>query len=121
MQEELRIEDLDLVHNDQAQIAYLSACSTAEIKQASLVDENIHLASSFLLSGFPHVIASQWKAHDGAAVAIAREFYKCLFERGEFGDDQVADSLHRAVLEYRSQNGNIDNIAKWATFVHFGT
>ncbi|KAH8654852.1 hypothetical protein BGZ61DRAFT_373099 [Ilyonectria robusta] len=58
MQEELRIEDLDLVHNDQAQITYLSACSTAEIKQAPLVDENIHLASSFLLSGFPHVVAS---------------------------------------------------------------
>lgn len=58
MQEELRIEDLDLVRNYQAQIIYLSACSTAEIEQASLVDENIHLASSFLLSGFPHVVAS---------------------------------------------------------------
>lgn len=50
---------------------------------------------------------------------LRENFYKCVFERGEFGDDEVADSLHRAVFEYGTPNGNIDNIAKWATFVHF--
>ncbi len=47
-----------------AQIAYLSACSTAENKAAWLSDEVIHLVSGFQVAGFPHVIGCLWPAGD---------------------------------------------------------
>ena len=50
-----RISHLRLKH---AQIAYLSACSTAENKAARLRDEVIHIVSGFQVAGFPYVIGS---------------------------------------------------------------
>lgn len=43
-------------HTKRAQIAYLSACNTADNPAVSLADETIHLASSFQLAGFNHVL-----------------------------------------------------------------
>jgi len=48
-----RIAELQLGHT---QIAYLSACSTAENKAARLTDEVIHVVSGFQVAGFPHVV-----------------------------------------------------------------
>ena len=54
--EKLTIEDLDTISCQNAQIVYLSACSTAEVGVMNLADESVHLASSFQLVGFRHVI-----------------------------------------------------------------
>ena len=56
-------------------MAYLSACSTAENRARTLLDEVTHLASGFQMAGFPHVAASMWSTEDESCVEMAREFY----------------------------------------------
>jgi CHAT domain-containing protein len=119
--EELTIEDLDAINHPQAQIAYLSACSTAEVRSYDLVDESIHLASTFLLTGFPHVIGTLWGAQDSSAVEVAKEFYKRLFQYSEDDSASVAYALHEAVLCHRNAGGNFTDILKWAPFIHIGS
>lgn len=126
--EKLTLEDimnLDSFTHQHAQVAYLSACSTAEIKVRNLADESIHLASAFQLAGFMHVIGTLWAADDSAAVNIAGKFYEGLeiydrelFDRDESGS--VAYALHYAVLHYRSVPGNSTAVAKWGPFIHLG-
>ncbi|KAM0337649.1 hypothetical protein ACHAPU_011527 [Fusarium lateritium] len=74
----LTIHDLIDLHRKNSQIAYLSACSTAENAAESLLDEIVHLASTFQLVGFPHVIGTMWEANNKAAIDVARVFYKKL-------------------------------------------
>ncbi|KAH8689815.1 CHAT domain-containing protein [Talaromyces proteolyticus] len=112
--EELSISDLDAIYNPRAQIAYLSACSTAELGEIGLIDESIHLASTFSLAGFPHVIGTLWGAVDSAAVDIARAFYRELF----VNDISVAYALHKAVVRLRNEDAAY--ILKWAPFIHIG-
>ncbi len=54
--ETLTVDDFQPLNHQLAQVAYLSACSTAKIDAQSLIDESIHLASTFQLVGFRHVI-----------------------------------------------------------------
>ncbi|PQE31107.1 CHAT domain-containing protein [Rutstroemia sp. NJR-2017a WRK4] len=119
--EELTINDLDIINHDRAQIAYLSACSTAENKVRNLADESIHLASTFQLVGFPHVIGTLWGANDNAAVKVAGEFYRLNFQDTEDGRMSVSRALHNAVLEFRNTGSNSTEILKWAPFIHIGS
>lgn len=120
IEEELTLEDIDTITHDSAQIAYLSACSTAEIKVQNLEDESIHLASTFQLAGFKHVIGTLWGADDSAAVEIAGKFYGALYRHNRSGHRSVAQALHDAVLSFRNTQGNCTDISKWAPFIHLG-
>ena len=119
-EERLTVADLDTITHDRAQIAYLSACSTAEIQALNLVEESIHLASTFQLSGFQHVIGTLWGAEDSAAAEIASKFYKLLLQRSENGELSVAQALHDAVLCFRNTDNNHMAISQWAPFIHLG-
>ena len=119
-EERVTVADLDTSICEKAQIAYLSACSTAEIQQLNLVNEGIHLASSFLHSGFQHVIGTLWGANDSAAVEIAGEFYRKLAQHSENGEVSVARALHDAVICFRNKIGHSLAISKWAPFIHLG-
>jgi len=118
--ERLTVEDLDTVSSNCAQIIYLSACSTAESKVQDLVDEDIHLASTFQLLGFPHVICTLWGADDDASVEVAKRFYEELRYCAKDGNRSVAEALHKAVLCYRNTGDNWRDILKWAPFIHLG-
>ena len=135
-QEKITVEDLDKVKADhkQAQIVYLSACSTAEIRVSSLLHESIHLASALQLSGFQNVIGTLWGADDKAAVKIAGEFYRILLQKDHgFGGSgsraekkrggglQAARALHEAVLNFRNEGDNWQNVSEWAPFIHMGS
>lgn len=74
----LRIRDIVDLKHKHAQIAFLAACSTAEVANLKLADESIHLASAFQLMGFPHVIGTMWRVDDKATGEVAREFYNQL-------------------------------------------
>ena len=104
----------------QAWLAYLSACSTAENKVAKLTDEALHLASSFQIAGFGHVVASMWPSNDAICAQVASIFYQDLMMRGGIrgGSRAVAAALHAAVREVRSQN--IDQPYLWAQYIHLG-
>jgi CHAT domain-containing protein len=76
-EERLAVKDL-ATSTYQARVAYLSACSMAEVRVGSLSDENIHLAGVFQLTGFPNVIGSLWPVDDRAAAQLAGAFYRIL-------------------------------------------
>ena len=118
--ERLTVGDLQSLNHQLAQVAYLSACSTAEIGARSLIDESINLATTFQLAGFRHVIGTLWGAFDSAAVAVAAKFYEHLLKQDADTVSPVARALHHAVVDLRAENGNGDNISHWAPFVHVG-
>lgn len=113
-----KISELNLTH---ARIAYLSACSTAEIKAVRLWDEVIHVVSGFQVAGFPHVIGCLWPSNDGVCVKVAGGFYESLLRRGTMGRDgrDVASALRDAVMAVRRTERKPRPLA-WAQFVHYG-
>lgn len=107
-------------NTENSQLAYLSACSTAENLAIKLADETIHLASAFQLAGFTHVLATMWPSNDDACMDVANGFYSSLFD-GETSDDKhrkVAMALHNAVKRLRDKRPN--NPLIWAPFIHTG-
>lgn len=102
-------------------IAFLSACSTAEVKATELADEALHLASAFQLVSFTHVIGSLWSADDDVCTRMAELFYSDLCQKCQTGisDYIVSSALRNAVLQIRSVFPR--NPELWAQFVHFGT
>lgn len=118
--EKLTLEHLQSLDHQLSQVAYLSACSTAEIGARDLIDESIHLASTFQLVGFRHVIGCMWGADDDAAVAVAAKFYGYLLQQNPDTVSSVPRALHRAILDLKTRDGNRDNIELWAPFIHVG-
>lgn len=104
----------------QAWLAYLSACSTAEIKTSDLADEALHLASSFQVAGFRHVVASMWPSSDTICAQVAKLFYQELLTNGGItaGDRAVPAALHAAVSQVRLQN--LERPDLWAQYIHSG-
>lgn len=101
-----------------AQLAYLSACSTAESTGVHFADECLHIASGFQLAGFSHVLASMWPAESKVCVAVSTEFYRSLFNgRGE-GHRKVRTAFHEAVK--KAQEKYRRSPLKWAPFIHMG-
>ncbi|KAJ6789700.1 hypothetical protein PWT90_00564 [Aphanocladium album] len=118
-QDPLNFQQISALNLEHVQIAYLSACSTADIKALRLADEVIHLGSGFQIAGIPHVISSLWGANDDSCVQLARHFYDYLFDdSGTIVSENVAVSLHRAVQHIRLSN--LDKPANWAQFIHYG-
>lgn len=102
-----------------AQIAYLSACSTADNSSVALADESIHIASGFQLAGFSHVLATLWESNDGACLQVAKDFYRLLFnEQHVHCNRKVSASFHHAVKKLRDQN--LGQPLIWASFIHTG-
>lgn len=103
-----------------AQLAYLSACSTADNASFALADESIHIASGFQLAGFSHVLATLWESNDIACRQVAGEFYSLLLDvhRHIDGHRKVGTAFHHAVATLRNQNPT--QPLKWACFIHTG-
>jgi len=128
----LTVRDLSRASLHMAQMAYLSACSTAENAASALLDEGIHVASAFLLVGFPHVIGTLWEANSEAAMHVSRRFYAELADlknhTGLETQDVFAYAMHKAVNCLRSgavdstrrKRNASDNVTAWAPFIHLG-
>jgi tetratricopeptide (TPR) repeat protein len=106
------ISRLELRH---AELAYLSACSTARTT-ARLSNESIHLASAFHLAGFRHVVASLWPLQDSVAATAAQEFYRKLPDTPTAGD--AARVLHDVVKDLRCDHQGRPEL--WAALIHSG-
>lgn len=136
-QNKLTVRSISATRSPSAELAYLSACSTAELGKASLADESIHIASAFQLAGFRNVVGTLWQAKDDCCTEVAGEFYRELFQRveedekrrrkgkgREMGEERevaflpVAEVLHDAVLKLREKNP--EKVLAWAPFVCFG-
>ncbi|KAH8895994.1 hypothetical protein GQ53DRAFT_681623 [Thozetella sp. PMI_491] len=114
-----------------ARIAFLSACSTAEVRTHGLSDEGLHMASAFQMAGFMEVVASLWSVDDDICVALAELFYSRLLGTKEPTNQRkvtktedlgigrrAAEALRYAVMCLKANYP--DSPFLWAPFVHFG-
>ncbi|WP_019929729.1 CHAT domain-containing protein [Nocardia sp. BMG111209] len=107
-----QISRLQLAH---AELAYLSACSTAHAAVLHS-DEFLHPASAFQSAGFRHVVGSLWPLSDLAAPAAATAFYRQLPSSPTA--DQAATALHRVIRTLRAEHPTRPDL--WAGLIHSG-
>ncbi|KAI9683056.1 MAG: hypothetical protein M1822_006251 [Bathelium mastoideum] len=118
----LSVRRVSEVQLPQAEIAYLSACSTAENTASRLEDEVLHVVSGFQVAGFKHVVGCLWPSLDNVCVEVAKAFYSNLLGDGNvWRDDRaVAVALHKAVVAIRESDEYRKRPLAWAQYVHFG-
>jgi len=116
-QRPLTVVDVARLRLDNAELAFLSACSTAR-PGGQLADEAIHLASAFQLAGYRQVIGTLWPIGDQDAVDLARDVYTALAGTGA-GSVDAAAALHTATRRLR--NRWWDRPSVWASHIHSGT
>jgi CHAT domain-containing protein len=111
---------LSATAQSRARIAYLLACLTAEIRAKSLTDERVHIASTFQLAGFAHVIGSLWPTDKGVCVQVTEYFYKSPVRCKGITDPNhaVAAALRETVLQIHK--GYASEASIWALYVHLG-
>jgi CHAT domain-containing protein len=107
----LRVSDFAGLRNDDAYLAYLSACTTASGHR--LLDEAIHVGSAFQLAGYRHVIGTLWPTVDRIARDIAALTYRGLLRRR-----QPAHAVHDAVLAMRAKHVDVPYL--WGAHIHIG-
>jgi CHAT domain-containing protein len=120
------VADMAAVNLDQAQIAVLSACHAANMRNLSLLDESIHMAGACQLAGFPTVIGSLWQVQDQYSPTVSEWLYRAIFK--ETADiTQAAEGLHFAVRKVREDSQRrkfkgkgLDNPIAWAPYIHVG-
>ena len=103
-----------------ARLAYLSACETALITTNGLLDESIHLASAFLLAGYPSVVGTLWRVDDQVAAELAAAFNRELTDNGAHvpDTDRAALALHHATRALRDAHPATSCL--WASHLHVG-
>jgi CHAT domain-containing protein len=117
----LTVQQILRTHAAEPDVAFLSACSTAHSHEKQLADESIHIASSFQLMGFRHVVGTLWTADDMTCQEIARKFYSHLL--GDDNDEwdgtwKVAEALHAATSSMQNREPKFPLL--WAPFMTFG-
>ncbi|HET8662462.1 MAG TPA: CHAT domain-containing tetratricopeptide repeat protein [Micromonosporaceae bacterium] len=110
----LQIPEVSRLRLEQAELAYLSACSTAH-RGWQHSDESLHLASAFHLAGFRHVVASLWPLDDAIAATAARMFYRRL---PAMSADQAALCLNTTSRGLRDEHPSRPDW--WAALIHSG-
>ncbi len=108
----LAVRDISRLRLQEAELAFLSACSTARGNE-QLADEAIHIASAFQLAGYRNVVATLWPVLDATAARVAEGFY----DRHRHGDD-TAEALHGVVRDLRTAQPL--SPSTWAAYVHAG-
>ncbi len=111
----LTVSDVARLRLEHADLAFLSACSTAR-PGTRLTDEAIHLASAFQLAGYRHVIGTLWPVIDSAAANVADGIYSALADAGT--PDASAAALHSVTRQLRDQRP--DAPSAWASHIHSG-
>lgn len=110
----LTVVDISRLNLDHAELAYLSACSTARVG-TTLTDEAISLASAFQLAGYRNVVATMWPVADRPAVQFARDVYDFL---PACGAASAARAVHHATRRLRSRWNDHPHL--WAGHIHSG-
>jgi hypothetical protein len=115
----LTAASLAAIKLDKAQLAYLSACSTALTRSMRLLDEGIHLTSAFQIAGFANVIGTLWPIRDRIAVKIASAFYENLYDsENSLATSRSAHALHHSIRAVRDAIPATPSM--WAAYLHAG-
>ncbi|MFC1430612.1 CHAT domain-containing protein [Streptacidiphilus sp. N1-3] len=103
-------------HN--GEFAFLSACETVTIGRA-LPDEVISLGAALHVTGYRHVIGTQWSVNSTAAADASETVHLALTAPGGvFHPSGAADALRRAVLRLRADPA-LPRYS-WVPFTHTG-
>lgn len=111
----LPITEISRLELHEAELAYLSACSTGQVGWRH-AEESIHLASAFQLAGFRHVIASLWPLDDTVAATAAERFYALMPDTPSA--DHAAVALHQVTRGLRAEHPERPHL--WASLIHSG-
>jgi hypothetical protein len=112
----LTVADVSRLNLPAAELAYLSACTTARTG-FGLPDEALHLAGGLQLAGYRHVVGTLWEIDDAMAVLIAERVYAGLGAPQPTAD-LAADAVHAAVREVRERHPATPSL--WAAHLHVG-
>lgn len=121
----LTVADLQMLNIKRSQLAFLSACFTANAGIEDMQDEGNHIAGALHYAGFSNVVGSSWYVGEPAALEVTRMFYEELAKAGEKWTKDVAKALHFAVMDFREKTRTAGNRMRgdpvsWAPFLHFG-
>ena len=101
------------------ELAFLSACHTAEGDVVGTLDEVVHLAAAMQFCGFRSVVGTLWAMEDDVGCDVMKDFYQYMFHVPgavpNFRDS--AEALHLATREMRKRGLGLD---RWVKFVHVG-
>ncbi|MEZ0109336.1 tetratricopeptide (TPR) repeat protein [Catenulispora sp. EB89] len=111
----LTVPEVSRLQLADAELAYLSACSTAHRSDTS-IDESVNLASAFHLAGFRHVVASLWPLDDAIAAQTANSFYARLADTPD--GSGAAAALRAVTLELQGLYPDRQDF--WAALIHSG-
>ena len=95
----LPFSELIALHNQSAQLAFLSACETTATSH-TLADEAIHLSTAIHLAGFPEVIGTQRRVPDLIAEYTAKIFYAQLLH-GSPAPSRLEPARRAGLAPYR--------------------
>ena len=113
----LALHELTGSNFDNAELAFLSACETAQGEEY-YPDEAVHVAAGMLAAGFRDVIGTMWTIYDSSAPIIADRVYAEVFKDGKLLVDRIPFALHNAVEYLRNQRPN--DFMSWMPFIHLG-
>ncbi|MFD8385623.1 CHAT domain-containing protein [Streptomyces sp. NPDC059679] len=108
----LSLPDISTLSLD-AELVFLASCGSAA-GSYQLADEAHHVASSFQLAGFTHVIGTLWEVADGDATEFTTTLYGLLAE-----GVPPAEALHRVTHDLRERYPRSPWL--WAPYVHMGS
>ena len=114
----LTLLDLIQARLPNAELAFLSACHSAE-GDLTTPDETVHLAAALQFCGFRSVVGTLWEMDDRDGPIVSKEFYKYMFRnpgnKADFRDS--AEALNMAIRALRKNGVPLE---RWILFVHIG-
>ncbi|KAJ6124109.1 hypothetical protein N7471_011426 [Penicillium samsonianum] len=117
-----RLQTLDI---GKSELAFLSACFTANAGVENLQDEHVHLAAVLQLAGFLNVVGSAWYVGEEAGLEVTKRFYERLGQDQRDWATTTVEALHFAVRDFRETTRTAANRMRgdpviWAPFLHYG-
>ncbi|KAH9025952.1 CHAT domain-containing protein [Lactarius pseudohatsudake] len=104
-----------------AEFAFLAACHTAELTEASVPDEGLHLVAAMQYCGFRSAVGTMWAMADIDGPDLTRHFYKSMLSKKKEGIpyyERAAEALRDAVQKLRRKKRI--SLERWVNFVHYG-
>ena len=123
------VSDMASIELVNAQLAVLSACHAANMRNLELLDEAIHMAGACQLAGFPTVIGTLWQVQDQYSPTVSEYLYRAMLnENGTLDIRKAAEGLHFAVRSVRENSRErkmkggkrADDPMAWAPYIHVG-
>ncbi|GAB7185618.1 CHAT domain-containing protein [Kitasatospora sp. Ki12] len=117
----LSVLSVSRIQNENAEFAFLSACSTNQHGNPALADEAIHVASAFQLAGYTHVVGTLWPITVSTAITVTEAIYETLHAggtAGALGVAHTASALGDVVRHIRDEAPDVPS--RWASYMHTG-